>query len=494
MARTYLQHEAGNNFDQDKVEAFLTFGPRMVEFMSENTAVKFETGPLFPDYHPDAPGGSAGGRSIIATPFDARKLGSSVTNLAPPIREQTLGGVMIGAHNVYHFVRARRSLSSAIYVGWQLLRHLKDMRLYGRPMRLTNGNALAARLAKSVFDLGIPLWLGSPVRELLVGDGRITGAIVERSGRAVKITSRRGVVLACGGFSHDSTRRQLFYPHASGNGEHLSGAAPGNTGDGLTLAESVGGQMTRGLSDAAAWVPVSRVVRSNGSEGVFPHFVDRSKPGVIAVTSAGVRFVNEADSYHDVIRALFRAVPSGAEAAAFLICDHRTIRRYGLGIARPAPFPLQRHVHSGYLLRARSITELANSAGIDSQGLIATIVTFNRFAQNGEDPEFGRGSTAYNRFQGDARHRPNPCVAPIERAPFYAVKVLPGDLGTFVGVGTDRNGRVLRENKEPILGLYAVGNDMTSIMGGNYPGSGINLGPAMTFGFIAGLHLADSDI
>ena len=493
MARTYLQHEAGNNFDADKVDAFLTFGPRMVEFMVDNTAVKFEMGPLFPDYHPDAPGGSAGGRSIIASPFDARELGSNASNLAPPIPEQTLGGVMIGAHNVHHFFRARRSLRSAAYVGWQFLHHFNDMRRYGRPIRLTNGNALTARLAKSTFDLGIPLRLGSPVRQLLVGDGRITGAVVEQGGRAVEIIARRGVVLACGGFSHDVTRRQDLYAHPSGNGEHLSAAALGNTGDGISLAESVGGQMIGGLSDAAAWAPVSRVVRSDGSEGVFPHFVDRSKPGVIAITSAGVRFVNEANSYHDFIRALVGAVPPGAETAAYLICDHCTIRRYGLGMARPAPFPLKRHVRSGYLVRARSITELANGTGIDSQGLIATIETFNRFAHNGDDPEFGRGSTAYNRFQGDARHRPNPCVAPIERAPFYAVKVLSGDLGTFAGLSTDRSARVLRENEEPIAGLYAVGNDMASIMGGQYPGSGINLGPAMTFGFLAGLHLAGDD-
>jgi succinate dehydrogenase/fumarate reductase flavoprotein subunit len=245
--------------------------------------------------------------------------------------------------------------------------------------------------------------------------------------------------------------------------------------------------------NAAAWCPVSIVPRPGGSAGVFPHFIERAKPGVIGVTRRGCRFTNEANSYHDYVQATVVACAGEAEVASWLIADHPTIRRYGLGFAKPFPVPIGPYVRSGYLSRGATLRDLAERAGLDPEGLEATVAAYNTHACRGEDPEFGRGSTAYNRYLGDALVAPNPCVAPIETGPFYALKLVPGDLGTFAGLRADAQARVLGREGRPIPGLYAAGNDLASIMGGNYPGGGITLGPAMTFGFIAANHIADGE-
>jgi len=228
------------------------------------------------------------------------------------------------------------------------------------------------------------------------------------------------------------------------------------------------------------------VPRPDGSFGLFPHFIDRAKPGVIAVTPKGKRFVNEGNSYHDFIQALF----AQKETSAWLVTDHRAIRAYGLGFVKPWPLPLGPHLKSGYLISGSSFKDLAAKMKINAIEFEKTLIRFNEHAESGSDPDFGKGSTAYNRFYGDTEIKPNPCVAPIVAAPFYAVKVVVGDLGTYAGIATNGNAQVLDENKRPIPGLYAAGNDALSIMGGNYPGPGITLGPAMTFGWIAGRHLA----
>jgi succinate dehydrogenase/fumarate reductase flavoprotein subunit len=222
----------------------------------------------------------------------------------------------------------------------------------------------------------------------------------------------------------------------------------------------------------------------------MPHFIDRAKPGVIAVTANGKRFTNEGNSYHDFVQAMVAACAGKEEVAAYLICDHETLRKYGLGAVAPFPLPLGRHLRTGYLLKGSTLRELADKAGINSAALEETVKDVNVHAREGKDPAFGKGSKAYNRYQGDALHAPNPCVKPIENGPFYAIKVVVGDLGTYAGLTTDEHSRVLGGDRQPIAGLYAVGNDIASIMGGNYPGAGITLGPALTFGHIAGCHLA----
>ncbi|QFU16665.1 FAD-dependent oxidoreductase [Microvirga thermotolerans] len=490
-ARTYLQHEAGNHFDAARVDAFLENGPKMVEFFQENTEMDFTLGPAFSDYHPDAPGGTSGGRSIVATPYDGRRLGKEIARLRPPLREITFLGMMIGSgKELLHFFNVTRSVKSAAYVGVLLAKYARDLVSHGRAMRLTNGNALIGRLAKSAIDQNIPIWTSSPVKDLIVENGAVKGALVETEQGIVEVRTRCGVVLAAGGFPQDVLRRKELFPHAPTGAEHWSPAPPGNTGDGIRLGERVGGRAAEGLPNAAAWVPVSLVPRRDGTHGPFPHFIDRGKPGVIAVTKRGKRFTNESNSYHDFVQAMVSACGDDPEKAAWLIVDHPTIRRYGLGFVKPFPVPLAPYLQNGYLLKGRTLRELAAKAGIDPAALGQTVETYNRDARRGEDPQFRRGSTAYNRYLGDPDHKPNPCVGPIERGPFYAVKVVPGDLGTFAGLKTDADARVVDANGQAIPGLYAVGNDMASIMGGNYPGGGITLGPAMTFGYIAGRHLA----
>jgi succinate dehydrogenase/fumarate reductase flavoprotein subunit len=493
-ARTYLRHEAANSFDEARVDAFLKAGPEAVDFFTTQTALRFDMPLVFPDYHAEAPGGTQGGRSMVTRPFDGRELGPHVRNLGAPLPELTVFGMMLGSgKEIIHFMRATKSLTSATYVGKRLSRHLIDVMLYGRGMTLTNGNALAGRLAKSAFDLKIPLWLSSPVRELIVENGAVRGAMVERDGRLVRVHARRGVILACGGFPHDVIRRKAMFPHAPTGAEHYSPAPAGNTGDGLRMAEAVGGCVEDTLPNAAAWVPVSVTKRKDGTTGLMPHFIDRAKPGVIAVMRDGARFANEGNSYHDFVQEMMKAAKPGEEIAAFLICDHRTLRKYGLGCVPPFPMPIGRHVRTGYLMRGDTLAALAAHAGIDVKGLEAAVTQFNSSAAGGHDPAFGKGSRAYNRFQGDALHGPNPCIAPIEHGPFYAIRMVIGDLGTYAGIKTDANARALDADGNAIDGLYAAGNDMASIMGGNYPGAGITLGPALTFGYIAGRHIAGSD-
>ncbi len=224
----------------------------------------------------------------------------------------------------------------------------------------------------------------------------------------------------------------------------------------------------------------------DGTTGRFPHIIERGKPGIIGVLADGRRFCNEGNGYHDYVAAMFEAVPSGQEVASWLVCSHAFQRRYGLGISRPSPVPVGPWIRSGYLKTGRTIADLARACGIDPNGLERTLADYNHHARDGADPAFDRGGTPYNRLQGDPANRPNPCVAPIERGPFYAVKVVPGSFGTFAGLRTDGQARVLDAAGAPIPGLLAAGTDMASVMGGHYPAGGINLGPALTFGYIAG--------
>lgn len=490
-AKDYLRHEATTHFDEKRVDAFLAYGPQAVDFFTRHTAVQFDMPAVFPDYHAEAVGGQQGGRSMVARPYDGRELGDRIKHLGRPLPELTVFGMMLGSGpEIKHFMRAFKSLASFWYVTKRLSRHFLDVLRSGRGMTLTNGNALAGRLAKAAMDLDIPVWLSSPATKLLRDGEAVHGALVQREGRAVEVRARRGVVLACGGFPHDVARRKALFPHAPTGREHYSPAPASNTGDGLRLAEAVGARVDGTIPHAAAWVPTSVTTRPDGSQGVMPHFIDRTKPGMIAVSRSGVRFANEANSYHDFVQDMVRACAGERDVFAWLICDHRALRSYGLGCVAPAPLPIGRHLRSGYLKRGSTIAELARQIDVDPATLERTVAHYNAGAARGEDPAFGRGSTAYNRYQGDALVTPNPCVAPLEHGPFYAIKLVVGDLGTFAGLVTNEKTQVLDAQGRPIPGLHAVGNDAASIMGGNYPGAGITLGPALTFGYIAGTELA----
>ena len=500
-SRTYLRSELGAHFDAAKVDALLESGPEMVEFFERHTSMRFVDGNRVPDFH-TTPGAASGGRSMCAMPFDGRELGVWIDRLRPPLGVVTIKGMAIGSgQDLAHFFNATRSVRSAVHVLRRLAAFAVHKLRYGRSMHLVNGNALVARLLKSALDRKVDLRSNAKAVGLLRESsngaddrtGRVVGAHVEIDGVLHEVRAARGVVLACGGYPHDLARRAQTFAYTPTGCEHWSAAPSTNTGDGIRLGESIGAHFDASLETPAAWAPVSLVPQPGGAPDVaFPHLIERAKPGVIAVTRAGLRFVNEASSYHDFINALIGTTPAGDEVCAWLICDHRFQRRYGLGFSKPFPFPTGPYRRSGYLKRAGSLVELARQCGIDPQGLASTVAAYNSYAKDGFDPQFHKGSTPYNRVQGDARHQPNPCLAPLEEGPFYAVKLLPGSLGTFAGLATDATARVLDDAGQAVPGLYAVGNDSASMMGGCYPSGGITLGPAMTFGYLAGLSLASA--
>ncbi|UVJ43407.1 FAD-dependent oxidoreductase [Pseudomonas sp. LS1212] len=484
----YLQHELHNPELDERVRAYLQHGPQMVEFFQQNTELAFYSGSRMPDMH-DGPGAVRGGRSLCAQPYDGRRLGAWIKRLRPPLDLISLGGMGIaGGADLAHFFNARRSLRSALHAGLRLLRHWRDRLVHGRGLHLVNGNALVARLLRSALDLKVQILTDSPVANLVRDGQNVIGAELQTANGSLLIHARQGVVLAAGGFPHDQARIGQLFKHP----EHLSAAPLNNTGDGLRLGEQVGGQISADLAHPAAWAPVSRVPRADGSFSAFPHLLDRAKPGFIAVRRDGRRFVNEADSYHDFMNALFKATPAGEEVAAWLICDHPTQRHYGLGWAKPFPFPTAPYRRKGYLHRGQTLSELARHCSLDGAQLEETVAQFNAQASQGRDPQFQRGASAYNKAQGEALHGPNPSLGTLEQGPFYAVKLVAGSLGTFAGLRTDACARVLDAQATPIPGLFAVGNDMASVFGGHYPSGGITLGPALTFGYIAGLTLAEA--
>jgi succinate dehydrogenase/fumarate reductase flavoprotein subunit len=489
--RTYLKHELGARYDAARIDAFLDHCGPMVAFFEQHTALQFVDGNAIPDIHGGVPGAATQGHQVAAAPYDGRELGPLIKRLRTTMRETSFIGmpIMAGA-DLAAFLGMTRSFASLRHVTRRVGRHLIDLAIHGRAMQLVNGVALVARLAKSAQTLGVRLIESAPARRLIIERGGVRGAVVATADGEVEIRAARGVVLAAGGFPNDVQRRKALFPRTPTGAEHLALPPASCSGDGITLGESAGGVLATDLASPAAWAPVSTVPHADGSVGHFPHIIDRAKPGVIGVLASGQRFVNEADGYHDYTAAMLAAVPPGDEVASWLVCDHRFQRRYGLGFAKPFPLPLAPHLRSGYLKRGASIEALARACGIAPAALADTVTVFNQHARRGEDPAFGRGSTPYNRKQGDALHGPNPCVAPIERGPFYAVKVQPGSFGTFAGLKTNACAQVLSRDGRPIDGLYAVGTDMASVMGGFYPSGGINLGPAMTFGYIAGRHAA----
>ena len=492
--QTYMLRETGKFYDAEAVNAFLDHGPKMVAFFERETAMQFIP-TLYPDYHPTVEGGVDIGRSILAAPYDIRGLGKDMARLKPPLKTITFIGMMFNSSNadLKHFFQATQSLTSFLYVAKRLATHLKELALYRRGIQVTSGNALAARLAQSALDLGIPIHTRSPAQEVLMENGRAVGVRVAAPDGERHIRARHGVVLACGGFPHDVQRIAKAYAHVARGGEHLSPTPVGNTGDGLAMAEAVGGTADIRFADSAAWMPVSKVDYGGGEVGVFPHLLDRYKPGIIGVLRNGKRFTNESNSYHDVGAAMVRACAAlgQQETAMWLVCDKTTLGKYGLGFVKPSPMPIGKFLRNGYLIQGATLAELAQNAGIDPAGLEQTVRAFNQHAVHGQDPAFGRGSTSFNRYLADPAHQPNPCVAPVQTGPFYAVKLVMGDLGTFDGIKTSVVGEVLRRDGAAIAGLYAVGNDRASIMGGNYPGAGITHGPNMTFGYLTAHHIAD---
>ncbi len=493
QAQVYLRHCVPGSFNEYLRSTFLARADAAIAYLERKTSVRFAPVANYPDYYPDLPGATRGGRVLEPVAFDGRMLGKNFRRLRRPLPEFMLfGGMMVDRADIPHFRNSGRSSLSAARVARLIARYGWQRLFADRGTSLYLGNALAARLLHSLLRLNVELALNTEVAGLIYASGKVAGVTIIRVRKAEAgrkdVRASKGVVLATGGFSQDPQMRARYLPAGAGI---LSAACSSITGDGLRLGMAAGGRMCEENAENAFWTPVSRFTRRDGSQGVFPHTVtDRGKPGVIAVNRSGRRFSNEAQSYHEFVQAMFRGDNDGPCIPAYLICDRRFLWRYGLGAVKPFALSLREHLGDGYLVRGQTIGALASALGIDAEPLAATLARYNEGARHGIDPEFGRGGNAYQRYLGDADHKPNPCVAPIEQPPFYAVAIYPGDLGTAAGLLTDENGRVLDGGGTPVGKLYACGNDMNSIMNGAYPGPGITLGPALTFGYLAAKHMA----
>ncbi|MBS7700628.1 MULTISPECIES: FAD-binding protein [unclassified Chelatococcus] len=489
-ATDYLRQLCGEDFDPVMVAAYLSNGPAMVDFFTSTVGISFSATTRMIDYHPEFPGGQKMGRSIQASPVHASILGEEFARLRPLPRELALFGMGVSSgSDLRHLYKFGRSLQSTLRVSALLTKYGWDRLIHGRGRSLVNGNALVAQLAGAYFASGGRLWTLAPAMDLRIEAGRVVGAVVHRRGNLIEVRARRGVVLASGGFSHDVERRRKVFRHPAGHEDHVSIVAPGNVGDGARMAESAGGYIDEVMSNPAAWMPISKVPRPDGSWGGIIHSVNQGKPGTIAVLRNGKRFTDESRSYHEFVESLIKHPDAGRPAGAFFICDHDAFSRYGLGYAKPF-LPIGPLIQSGYITRAATISELGVQAGIDAGHLQATVEAYNAYAERGEDPEFGKGRNAYGAFLGDETNPFNANVAPLRRPPFYALWFFAGDVGTFAGIRIDANARVMRKDGSAVEGLYAAGNDAANVFRGHYPGAGSLIGPAMTFGFAAARHMS----
>jgi succinate dehydrogenase/fumarate reductase flavoprotein subunit len=485
-ALTYLQQAVGNGLDTDRATAFLRAAPEMVEFLEDNTAVRFRAYPYHPDYLAALEGATLRGRVLEPMPFDAAVLGLRFRDLRPPLPEFMLfGGMMVDRADIGHLMSATRKISSFRHAIRLLARYGADRLRHRRGARLVMGNALVGRLYYALLQRNVPVLLSTEVASITLEGGRVTGAVVKRGAELRQIRARAGIVLATGGFSrHPDLRRRLLPASLDESSPVVESA----TGDGFHLAERVGGHLAEHDSNSF-WAPVSRRRRADGSMAVFPHFVlDRGKPGALAIDPTGRRFVNEATPYHLFGEALFATLRRFPQGTCHLICDDGFIEKYGLGMVRPRRMNLRTAIEDGYVVTAKTLDELARRLNVPADDLAATVARHNRFAETGKDEEFGKGEDAYQRNLGDPAHGPNPCLGRLAKPPFYALEIHPGDIGASAGLACDASARVLDADGSPIDGLYACGNDKESIMAGRYPGPGITLGPAMAFGFIAARH------
>jgi succinate dehydrogenase/fumarate reductase flavoprotein subunit len=484
-AAAFLRHAVGHRPSEAMRRAFLEHGPAALAHIEANSEVRYRAYPTHPDYLSELEGSTLRGRALEPLPFDGRKLDPLLGLVRPPIPEFTvLGGMMVDRTDIGHLLRLTKSWTSFRHALGLLARHASDRLRHPRGTRLVMGNALVARLLLSLKERGVSLLMETRVERLLRDERGIRGLVLIQGETRREIGVEGGVILASGGFNRGAKHRAAMLPEAD---PAWCPGAPGHTGEAQDLALAVGARYGEAGLSHAFWAPVSTRRRADGLMAVFPHFLmDRGKPGVIAVDRTGRRFVCEATSYHLFALAMQKA---GA-VPAYLITDAAGLRKYGLGMVRPGGWGLKPFLNDGYLTKAPTLTELAAKLGIDAAGLEASVARMNGFAESGQDADFGRGSTDYQRAQGDSAHGPNPSLGPIRTAPFYAVRLYPGDIGATTGLRTDTDARALDGDGKPIPGLYAVGNDMHSVMGGVYPGPGITLGPGLTFAYLAARHAA----
>lgn len=473
----------------ERLKAYLERGAEMLRYMEANTRLAFEPQDLYPDYYPHERGSKPGGRTLDPLPYDGGALGEAFDQL----RSQHPQTVVMGRYAMT-MAEARKVFSNE--PGW-----LKTMagvilgywcnlpaRLKGRrDRRLVLGNALIGRLRHSMMDRGIPLYLNTAMGELLANSDRVLGVRARRSGKTLEFHARKGVILAAGGFERNQAMREQYLPGPTS--AHWSAGNPGNTGDAIQAGLALGAATS--LMQHAWWAPAVCV---EGEEFSRILFVEKSLPGLIFVNCRGERYTNEAAPYQDYGPSCYGAHSTAARTVpAYAIFDANYRKKFMLGPMMPGKVMpdalLPEAVKNGFYNKADSIAELAEKLRMSADRLGRTLERFNDYARQGEDKDFGRGGNLHDQYYGDKNHAPNPCLGGIAKAPFYAVRIYPGDLGTKGGLLTDEHARVLKDNGEVIEGLYAIGNSSSSVVGTRYPGAGTTLGPAMTFGYLAACHL-----
>lgn len=485
-ALRFLDLAVGNLAPRALRETFVTRGKDAIHRLEDATEVKFRGRPFHPDYLYELEGSTSCGRALEPLPFDGRALGADLKLVRPPIPEFTiLGGLMVDRDDIPHLLGMTKSLRSLVYsVKLVAGYYLQKMR-YGRSTRLLMGNALIARFLLAARKLGVRIEAETETLAIAPRGGTAHDLVLRHQGAERRVVARRGVILASGGFARHPTRRGEMLPDPV---PQFSPAAPGHTGALHDLVLEMGAHYGETSRHPCFWAPVSVRKRKDGTMAVFPHFVlDRSKPGIVSVGRDGRRFVNESRSYHEFVAAMYAADGNGGAIPAFLICDADALRKYGMGMIRPGEKNVKPFLDDGYLVKGDTLADLARALGIDAAGLKDTVERMNGFAATGVDADFARGTTVYEKANGDAAHKPNPTLGTLTKAPFYALRLWPGDIGSATGLVTDEHARLLRRDGSTIPGLYACGADMNSIMGGVYPGPGITIGPGIVFGYIAAL-------
>ena len=481
-AFTYVRALSADNVPDANIRAFVENAAPMLRWMGQHTDITYCAFP-YPDYHAENPGGSPTGyRTHMPLPMDGRQLGKDVETL----RFASPAASLFGYLN-WHFDETYILLFRAKGWWWHLAKSLArywfdwPFRFKSRKdRRLTLGNALAGGLRMALNERNVPLWLESPLTELVEEKGRVVGAVVQRGGKPIRISARKGVVLAAGGFDKNQQMRNENAPLYKT--ALFSGGTGGNTGDTIRAGQEVGADT---MNMHSAWAaPVFYVP---GEDRGRLCTIERALPGCIMVNQKGERYLNEAASYHIVGQQMARREAEHGDASpTWFVFDHTYRHKYPVGPLLPlVPDWAQNGMVKTVLKKGGTIAELAADMGVDPAKLEGTITRFNANAAKGEDPYFRRGEAAYDKMYGDPSVTPNPCLRPIEKGPFYAMPIYPGDIGTNGGLKTDERARVLDSDGKPIGGLYAVGNNAASAMGESYPGAGVTIGPALTFGYVA---------
>lgn len=482
-ARTYLKGELGNYYDEAKIDAYLERGPEAVRVLEGNSEIKFLLAGA-PDYHSSREGGVDKGRALSPVSYDGRKLGKDFDLIGDPIRV-VLGGMMITSSEIKHFLNPFKSTTAMAHVLRRVGRFAKDRLRYSRGTELSGGNAFLAAALISLRKHGVDLQTDCAMKELIVEDGRAVGAIFSHGGAETEVVARDGVILATGGFAASADlRAEIGVKHR----HDVTLCAKEAVGDGINAARDVGGALDANVASPGFWTPVSRLKNKDGSTAIVPYgWLDRGRPGVIAVGPNGKRFVNESNSYHDVCIGLFeKGYPD--DERFFFICEEAFVKKRGMGDILPWPWTpsLGSYIRRGYIQRGQTLEDLAKEIDIDADALTATVAQHNENARSGTDTDFGRGDSAFNRTLGDTTlGLKNPNLGPIQNGPFIALRIVPGTLGTAAGLKTNANAQVLRDDDSVIEGLYACGNDATSMMAGIYPGAGITIGPAIVSAYLA---------